>query len=308
MDIRNIKTKIITVLKGIKSKLKETLSLPYAKHYLVLSIILIIFFFIVTFPYEVLLRGQIQKLEAATGGNLYVGDIDFSLFGDSRIENLAFSFTSGSEINLNEVEMNIAINPVTLLIRKTIKGKLDIANFIYRKQELSIKSLINSRFDMEIDPVLGVPSSGFINIDLQNSDIKGLNIKGFDIKPIKFTSIKGETTLANRVITIKSLVFSGNDLRGDIKGTIQLEKFLFNSRINFVIEIDPNSGALQDFKMLLDNMVVTDNKVRITIAGTLMDPKVDLPTKTQAPKPPDKSMKPENRPGPGGKTNGAPEA
>ncbi len=283
MNISILKPIVIDFLKKVKHAFSEGLRLPYARLYLALSLALTIVFLVLTFPYEVIIRNQLQKLESVIRGSIYVGEMDFSLIGDSYIDNLQISTANNVDFNMKNVSLNISVNPYTTLLNKTLKGSILIKNFNYSSGNISISSLLNSQFELKMDQETSMPSNGFFNIDLKDISAKGINIKGFDIPPVKFTSIKGNTVITNRQVMINNLSFTGNDLRGLIKGSIQLEKFFNSSRLNLRIEIDTASKILQDYKMLLSNLIDPGSeRLVINITGTLYSPNVNLPFKAAA--------------------------
>lgn len=277
MNLTEIKNKILPYIKQFISKAKEILKLPYAKAYIALSIPLIIIFFIFTFPYEIIIREQIKKLEPNVG-NIYVGTIDAGLILDSYIDSIVMSFQSGSELKFKDISFNVAINPITTLINKTLDGKINIEELKYVNNETSFAGVMKTNFDLKFIPNSVIPSDGFLNLDLQNVSLKGINIKGFDIPPVHFSSINAKTEIQKNNLKISLMQFSGTDIRGTIKGNIMLSPFLFNSNLNITIEIDPQSKIIDNYKTLLGSTYKGGNeKIIIVITGTLRDPKINFP-------------------------------
>ncbi len=277
MDIREIIVRIQAVLKIIRQKIAETLALPYAKLYIALAVFMTIVFIIFTFPYDLVIRKQIRLMERSIGRSVQIGNIDFSLIGDTFIDNIEIVFNDGGELSLKDISLNVAINPVTLLLNRTLRGKVAVQNMKYIKGGLSIQNLIDTGFDLSFDKD-GVPREGFLNLDLENVSVNGANIKGFNLPTIRFTSIKGGGTVEGGNLTVKSIRFLGNDLHGGIAGFIELKKFMNTSRVKLDINIDQDSRALDDYKALLSSLTGNGkDAIKISITGTVGNPRVNFP-------------------------------
>ncbi len=280
MNLKQIVQKIAHFFSSVKAFLKETWALPYAKLYLVLSIAMVPFFVFFTFPYEILIRNQLQKLESTMGRNIQIGLIDFSVIGDSYIDYLNIAFPNGAELNLNDITFNISVNPYRLLVSKKIRGEVQIGSFKYAKRDLSITNNLKTSFNIQFDGNTGIPTNGDLSLELANASLKGITIKGFDIPALKFSSIKGEGILKSRRLRIESFTFAGGDINGEIKGSIQIEPMAHASKLNLFIYLNSDSRILQEYKMLLDSIIDTGGKVKIEITGNFINPNVKLPLKT----------------------------
>jgi CRISPR/Cas system CMR subunit Cmr4 (Cas7 group RAMP superfamily) len=155
--------RIQAVLKIVRQKIAETLALPYAKLYIALAAFMTIVFIIFTFPYDLLIRKQIRLMESSIGRSVQVGAIDFSLIGDTFIDDIEIVFKDGGELSLKDISMNVAVNPVTLLLNKTLRGKVAVQNMKYTKGALSIQNLLDAGFDLTFDKD-GIPREGFLNL------------------------------------------------------------------------------------------------------------------------------------------------
>lgn len=280
MNLKQIVQAMLNFLSTAKTFLKETWALPYAKLYLVLSVAMVPFFVFFTFPYEILIRNQLQKLESTMGRNIQIGLIDFSVIGDSYIDYLNISFSNGAELNLKDITFNISVNPYRLLISKKIRGEVQIGSFKYAKSDLSITNNLKTSFNIQFDGKTGIPTNGELGLELTNASLKGITIKGFDIPALKFSSIKGEGTLRSRRLRIDSFTFAGGDVNGEIKGSIQIEPMANASKLNLFIYLNSDSRILQEYKMLLDRLVDAGGKVKIEITGNFINPNVKLPLKS----------------------------
>lgn len=280
MNPKQLLQVILNFLSSAKTFIRETWALPYAKLYLILSLVMVPFFVFLTFPYEILIRNQLQKLESTMGRNIQIGMIDFSVIGDSYIDYLNISFSNGAELNLKDITFNISLNPYRLLVSKKIKGEVQIGSFKYTKSDLSITNNLKTSFNIQFDGKTGIPTNGEVGLELTSASLKGITIKGFDIPALKFSSIKGDATLKSRRLRIDSFTFSGGDVNGEIKGSVQIEPMANASKLNLFIYLNSDSRILQEYKMLLDSLVDTGGKVKIEITGNFINPSVKLPLKS----------------------------
>lgn len=279
MDIGTVLHLIQQYYRKFKVKVSETLKLPYAKFYIFLSLLLTVFFVIVTFPYEILIRNQVMKLEPVLGSSVSLGRVDFSLFNDSYIEELSLGTRAGAETTLKSITINIALNPVTTLINKTIRGTLSIQNFNYSNRDLVIRSLVMSDFDIRLDSQSGLPKDGHIDIKCDNVYVKGAKIKGFSIPPVRFTAIQGKAKIINSNLVFESIKFLGSDLNGSMNGTIELNKFIATSRMNLTFIINAESRILEDYKLLLSGFQEEGSReIKILITGRVSRPRIQMPS------------------------------
>lgn len=258
--------------KRVVHLLKEIPKLPKAKLYIFLACILTLLFMILTFPYEIIIRNQLQKLEPQLGSNISSGTIDFSFLDDIVIESLIISFRDGTELNLRNISLDMSLNPFTLFLNNTYRGTLSVKQINFLRKNMSVNGILHSSFDIDSDTV-----SGTLDLTLQNVIMNGLVIKGFDIPPLRFTSITVDARVVNREFTITRTALSGMDLRGEIRGRITLSKPLRNSRLNLTFEIDKNSRILNDYRILIGNLAGDEENLRINITGVLSNPAVNLP-------------------------------
>jgi hypothetical protein len=277
MNLRILFEKSRSWLKALSAFTKETLQLPNAKAYIALALGLSVFFFIITFPYDIIIRKQIKKIEHSIGRAVYIGPIEYSLIGDSYIDTIEIITSGGAEIFIKDMDFDVAVNPFTTILKKTLRGDCAIHDFRYVGDESSITGVLSGDFRLEFNDA-GLLREGFVKFDMENVHLKGLNLKGFNIPAVQFTSIKADSMIKNNELKINSVVFSGADLNGTLSGTVLLSQFLGNSTINLQLEIDPNSRLVNDYRILLGNIGKEgENKIRISISGTLQDPKADFP-------------------------------
>lgn len=278
MDIQRIRETLASILGRIRSIAREAIKLPYARRYFLLAAGLTILFFIFTFPYEVIILKQIKKIEQQTRMSIFVENLDFNLIGDSYIDSLEISTPRGSDILLRDVSFDIWINPITTLIMKRLKGSATVHEFKYLAEESSYTGQLKSKFELSLDGSSGLPGDGFLDLELQNVFIKGLAIKDFKIAPVRFSSIKSRAQMQRNELRISNIQFTGPDLKGSVRGTIALAQFFGNSNLNIVLEIDPSSKLVNEYRVLLGSMNLREGEmIRIRIEGTVQNPRIDLP-------------------------------
>lgn len=281
MDINSIKNRLRDFIKHLFPKVKDALKLPYARLYIALSIVLTLLFIILTFPYDLIIKNQLQRYESSIGRSLYIGETHFGLIRDIEIDNIVLVFFNGGELNLRDVTVDVSF--LSMFFSNNIKGELNVNNLKYESPPLSIENNLKSNFQVKWSTETGMPSDGFLDLTLQNVSVKGVQIKNFDIPPVRFTAIKADAKVVRNQLLIKEITFSGTDLRGNIRGTITMEKYFRNSRIDLRVEIDSTSKLLENYKILLGNVPAdSDKKVKMTMTGTIANPdtpKIDFPQK-----------------------------
>lgn len=277
MEIQEFIPAIKRLLGALKARIRETMSLPYAKLYLLLALVMTAVFTVFIFPYEIVVRDGIRKIEPMIGRSVHVGTIDVGVIGSSHIDIVDITLKNGGGLTFKDCTIDISTNPVTLFMKKRIRGTLSAQSLTYRHNELDIQNALSADFDIRLDAD-GLPSSGFLNINIDNMNVKGANIKGFSIPTVRITSIKGEGRIENGTLSVRSLKFLGNDLRGEAAGSVEIKKFVKAGRINITIGIDPESMVLEEYKMLLSSLTGDDKStIRLVLSGTVGNPRVNLP-------------------------------
>ncbi len=278
MEFRQIRERVFAAFKAAGRFAREALALPYAKLYIAAALLLTVLFTVLGFPFDVFIRNELQKMEQRGLRSVVVGEINFNIIGDSYIDSLILGTGAESEISMKDVRFNIALNPLTTLVNKTLKGEINVQDFGYADDSSSFSCLLNSEFRLAADPSSGVPRDGFLNVDIQNVSLKGISIKGFAIPAVRFTSVSMQSELHNGEIRINKFEGAGPDLRGTVRGSITLAPYIRNSTLNLVIDIDTESKLVQDYRILLGGLAKNDDgRLRLTITGTLQSPSVALP-------------------------------
>lgn len=278
MDTKRIRETLASIIRNIRSIAGEAIKLPYARRYMLIAGALTILFFILTFPYEVIILKQIKKLEQQTRMSVFIENLDFNLIGDSYIDALEITSPQGTEILSKDVSFDIWVNPVTTLLMKTLRGSATVNDFKYLAEQSSYTGQLKSEFELSLDKESGMPREGFLDLDLQNVFIKGLIIKDFKIAPVRFSSIKAHVVFQKNELSISNIQFTGPDLKGSVRGTIAIAQFFGNSNLGIQIDIDPASKLVNEYRVLLGSTPQEGGeKIRIRIEGTVQNPRIDLP-------------------------------
>ena len=288
LKFEDIKGIVLSGLKRTGSMIKEAMKLPYAKTYVLLSLLLTIFFIFITFPYGVLIRSQIQKLEKGVFRSIYMGDLNFNLIGTSTCEDASVVLRNGTEIDFRE--MILDANILSLLVNSLLKsdlsidGSLGLNGIRVITPDIKMTMNINSNIDIEVESGQTVPRDGTIKIIVQNALMEfgqltlPKSMGGFplDLSKLKFTSIIVNASIKNNKCLLDKVKISGPDLRGSLKGTIALNRIFLNSRLNCTITIDSTSPALDPYRDLISKFADSENKIKIPLKGTISNPRVEI--------------------------------
>src|SRR6056297_662094 len=278
ISIADIKQTIITFFRELKHNIKDIFKLPYAIHYIIFSVILTILFVIATFPYEVFIRKQIEQIEKQATRSLFVADIDYNIFTTSSFKNISAILKDGSSVNIKSLLFDMSYNPYTLFIKRNINGKLIFEDFEFKNTGVSIISRGRILFDILKAKDNDVPEKGILSLSLRDTDIKGIIIKGFEIPPVTLKQVKYESEfISKNTLKIKYIIFTGPDLKGNANGVIVLGNSIRNSNIDLTINIDSQSNLLNQYRVLLGDMIKPgQNQLSFTINGPLVNPRIDI--------------------------------
>ncbi|MFH0976669.1 MAG: type II secretion system protein GspN [Spirochaetota bacterium] len=273
MKIINAIKHITKIFKKIIPFLKEVKKLPNVWSYILLSLFLTVIFFIFTFPYSSLIRNQLQSLGENIGKSANIGEIDFNLLTDSKIESMTITFKDGAELTLTDVDFNIGI--ISFLIGNTISGDIQIKNLKYEKEKEKITVSGRSDFDLKFNSMSEFPANGRIKLDLKNITANGLIIKEFDIPPVRFSSITADINIAKKKISIDEFKAAGPDIKGSINGSVIVAQFFNQSQLNLNIIIDSSSPFIENYKILLSKWIDNSNKIQLAVKGSISNPRID---------------------------------
>jgi hypothetical protein len=310
MDISDIKSRITVFFKRGIGKFKETLALPYAKTYILLSLFLTALITVVIFPYDILLRNELQKLEKKYINSIYIGAIDTSLIDVTVIESLHTVLKNRDELTMGYITLNPSINPYTLFYKNNLKTDLQISKLSYKTSETDITLNLNGNIDIVMDSNFSMIKEGSIELMIQNALVKVPEIKiptpmgefPLTLPPVKITSINFESSISNRELKIDKFNVSGQDLRGSVSGSIKLANIISNSSLDVTIRIDPKSNVLAEFREFLTGFIDKKGMLSIPLKGTIAHPRTDMKkspkektTHENFMKTPEKSLKLEGR-------------
>lgn len=295
--------KVIFNFRAIWAKAKEAMKLPYAKTYVALSLVFVVIFIIFTFPYDVLIRRSLKNMEK-TGAvrSIDIPEMDFSLMTSTLIKNLLVVTQAGSGINMRSADINVSL--LSFLIRKNIKGAIQLTGFNYISEtgatqiDLNMSGNMNLSYQAYAD-MPGLPQGGEFNIIIDNMTLKmsdftlpesmgGLPI---NLPIVKISSLKIEGNVAQQKMNITSMRIFGKDLKGSITGSIALSRSIATSRLDLRVLVDANSELLANYKDLLGKYINDRNQLTLNLRGALMRPAIELgqtgsnpqPAKTEHP-------------------------
>lgn len=281
------KEHIITVIRNlpvrIKGFIKTIYDLPYSGRYLLLSMFLFLFFLIITFPYDFLIKKKIYGLEGKSFRSIELNGFDFSIFGETYFDNLTIVLNNSNEITCKNSILNISLNPVTLLLNKKLKSDFQFDSLKYISKDFEIMFNLNGNINIAFDKQSGIPQNGSIKIILSDSIIKlnDLSIPGpMGPLPLKIESINIQSGNIDSIITNGTLKFNtfkltGSDMSCDITGFVELSNITNNSKLDLLIDIDSESSVLDQYKDLLTSSI-KNNILSLRIKGTIAKPEITI--------------------------------
>ncbi len=288
INFEEIKRIAADFIRSIKQMAKEAINLPYARWYVALAFFLTIIFFLITFPYGVLVKKQLMKMEGRTFRSINITSLDFNIIGLTTVNDAALVSRAGDEISVQEIQLEANKVPVLLgiLMKKNtrIKGSLGMKGFRYSGRTFDLTMNMSSNINMVFDLKSKSPSDGELKFVIQDCKINTDEIQlppnfgglSLDIPRLKFTSINLNAVVTGRKCTLRNTLFSGPDLRGRITGNIALDRNINNSRLNLEISINSNSSVLNPYRELLTKFIDNDNMIRLPLKGTLSRPQLDF--------------------------------
>jgi hypothetical protein len=287
MDITNIKNFFLLNIKPylnlslLWSKAKEALKLPYAKTYIAAAFVLFVIFFIFTFPYDMLLRNKLKTLERTVLKNIYVSEINFSLFDIIEMNNIYAILNSGSEVTVRNADIDLSI--LRLLIAKDIKGTVQFTGFKYNSGGSQVTLNLNGDIFLDYKTRSDIPQGGNFNIIIDNALLKlgdltlpdSMGGLPLSLPLIKISSIKIDADIAGGKINVRNFRIFGKDLNGTITGTITLQKNVINSPLDLKLVVNADSPVLEGYRDFLSKFTNDRNQVAVQIRGSLMMPRFE---------------------------------
>jgi hypothetical protein len=268
---------------AIKEHLKTVYSLPHSGKYFLLSILFFFIFLILTFPYDFLIKKKIYEYEGKTFRSIDIPGFDFSIFGESYIDNLNIVFNNSNELTCKNAILNPTLNPVTLFLKSRLKSDFQFDSLKYITKDIEALINVNGNIDLIVDKQSGLPRQGSIKIILSDSVIKinNLNIPGpmgpmnLKIESINIQSGNLDSKITNGTINLNVFKLSGNDLSCDIAGTIELSNITNNSKLDITVNLDSESSIIDQYRDLL-GAYIKDNTLTLKIKGTIGRPELAL--------------------------------
>lgn len=283
IDIELLKAKITDLPAKIRQVLKTIYDLPHSGKYLIASFFLFIFFLIATFPYDFLIKKKIYELEGKSFRSIDISGFDFSIFGETYFDNLIIVLNNGNEVTCKNSILNIALNPVTLLIKNKLKSDFQFDSLRYSTSDFECILNVNGNMDLIIDSQSSLPKDGPVRIIISDSIIKlndisipsamgPLNLK---MDSISIQSGNIDSVISNKTLKFNTFKLSGNDISCDITGFIELSDLTANSKLDLTVSIDSESAVLDQYKDILASYI-KNSILSLRIRGTLAKPELML--------------------------------
>lgn len=328
MNATEIKTRIVTILKTIfnmgsfMTYLKDMIKLPYAKIYLlVVAPVVFVLMLAVTFPYDMLIRRSIKKLEPMVVKSFIINEIDFSFFSDIYLKDILILTNGGSEISIRETDIDASLNPFRLFISKNLKFAIRINRFKFASESTKIDFNASSNLQLSFKNYSEFPRQGMIKLIFENAhvELKKLPLPEaaggatLTLPPIRIKTMNINGLMNGRMISFQEARIMGQDLRGNITGTVAIDPLFVNSRLDLRISLDAESPALADYKLLL-GAFTKNNAVVLPVRGTIANPSLSfdaggadqVPNPLPGPGPTTRQPAPTRNPGPLPRPQGSP--
>jgi hypothetical protein len=275
IDLTAIRRILSDTAKKIRGLFKNVMTMPYAKRYVIAAPFLTLFFLIMTFPLEVLVKNGLHKLEGTAVRSIQSGDMSIGLFRDWTIESLSITTNGKSDISFTNVLCDFSTFG---LFTKSISGDFSIDQFRYSTDTVTASCALRSGdAKISLDSAQNIPNGGRLSFTLTDIALKGLTARGFNIPPIKAGTVKASFLFSPKLMTISEGTISGKDLSGHIRGTITVDQNFQRSQLNITCEIDAKSALLADYKLILGSFINQEtDTLPISITGPLYDPSVNF--------------------------------
>jgi len=283
MKYREFYNKIKYYVSFISSYIKIIRSLPHSGKYAALSILLIIIFTIITFPYDYLIRKKLFDYEGKAFRTISMKSLEFSLLSESSAENVEVVLKNGHELFFKNILLNISLNPYRLFITKRLLADFQFDNFRISSPDAEIMMNLNGNIDIIPDELKKIPGSGEIKLILEECKIrlKEISIPGpMGPFPVKLDTVNiengvAEIDIVNSTARIRNFKLSGTDINCSITGTIEIAERTDNSKLDLNISIDPESAALEQYKDMI-NIMANNGTLVLSVRGTMNRPDVKI--------------------------------
>ena len=278
INLTDVKQFTLSFLRDMKGNIKDVFKLPYAIHYMILAVILTFLFIIITFPYEVFIRKQIEIIEKQVTRSLSIGEMDFNIVSASSFNNIMAILKDGSSLNIKSIVFDMSYNPYTVFINHNYNGEVNIKGLDFTNNSVFVTTHGNFLFDIITSKETGLPEDGTLSLTLRDTSIKGIMIQGFEIPPVELKQVKYESEFVSRNnLKIKYVIFSGPDIKGNATGRIIIGRTAGNSSIDLTINIDSSSSLLNQYRVLLGDIIKPgEEQLTFTVRGPVANPRINL--------------------------------
>lgn len=283
MNIKEIADRIKQFCLKLYSYIKTVRSLPHSGKYVLLSLLLIIIFTVITFPYDYLIKKTIFDSEGKSFRSITMKSLEFSIISESSAENVEIVLNNGNELFFRNILVNLSVNPYRLFITRRFLADFQLDNFRVISPVAEIIMNLNGNIDITADRVKKIPASGDVKLLLEECTIrlKEISIPGpMGPFPLKFDSVNiqngiAEIDIVNSIARIRNLKLSGTDLNCSITGTVELSERTDNSKLDLSINIDPESAALEQYKDMI-SIITNNGALVLAVRGTPGRPDVKI--------------------------------
>ena len=274
IDKEQIKSFIKQIPKKIWQWIKNVYELPHSGKYLFLSMILLIVFLLLTFPYDFLILKKIYDLEGKSFKSIDLPVFNFSIIGDTVIERPTIILNNNDEITCEKTTIATP-NPISLLLNKKIKSNFSITLLKYILKDAEVLITIHQgNVELSLDKQSNMPTTGSLQTEVINIVMRPVNISiPTDFGPILFkkdsiiiNSQGIDCTITNGVLKFDNFKFTG-DITAEISGSLGL----INKKLDLTISIDTDIKEFEPYKDLLTKYIKND-RITIRIGGTIDKP------------------------------------
>lgn len=263
--------------------IKTFRSLPHSGKYVILSLLLIIIFTVITFPYDYLIKKKIFDSEGKSFRSITMKSLEFSIIRESSAENVEIVLNNGNELFFRNILVNLSVNPYRLFLTRRFLSDFQLDNFRVISPVAEIIMNLNGNIDITSDRIKKIPASGDIKLLLEECTIrlKEISIPGpMGPFPLKLDSVNiqngiAEIDIVNSVARIRNLKLSGTDLNCSITGTVELSERTDNSKLDLNINIDPESAALEQYKDMI-SIITSNGTFVLAVRGTIGRPDIKV--------------------------------
>lgn len=280
-------TEIFNKLKHLFSRgysyIKIVRALPHSGKYAALSLVLIIIFTFITFPYDFLIKKKLYDSEGKAFRSVSMKEFDFSIIGESSAENVEIVLNSGESLFVKSMLLNPSVNPYRLFVSKRYLADFQFDGFKYSSADTDVMLNLNGNIDLVFDKIKKIPGSGEVKLILEEGKVKlkEISIPGpMGPFPLKLETVNiqngiAEIDIVNGIARIRNFKLSGTDLNCTITGTMELAENINNSRLDLNINIDPESAALEQYRDMI--LAMTNNApLVLSVRGTLGRPEIRI--------------------------------